>query len=94
MTDFLHFAYRARQLHKPASVQTKGISASGGGVAHRRGDGIATAASQSARGGFPGMSRWMWNLVFRGHRADGDVAPVADIRCWCARHPDGIASGQ
>jgi hypothetical protein len=26
----------------------------------------------------------MWDLVFRGYRADGEVALVADIRCWCA----------
>jgi hypothetical protein len=36
----------------------------------------------------------MWNLVFRGYRADGEVAPVADIPCWCARHPDWTLSGQ
>jgi hypothetical protein len=44
MTDFLHFAYRTLQLHKPASVQTRGTSASEGESHTRRGDGIATAA--------------------------------------------------
>jgi hypothetical protein len=25
---------------------------------------------------------------------DGEVAPVADIRCWCARHPGWTLSRQ